>query len=550
MVELKVGQTVRVYVAVWDFCGSIDKILYPKNILFDEIPPQDTITCLDLSGANIFFGLYCSGCTPEKYYSTWGFAYTDAQGIAFIDHIITEEDLAAYQDALTVNRSIQVSAQIQGIPPVGTSYSTKIEYSLPITVLPELTPTHYISLSLGFVPPELMTYFETYISAISDNLMTYIAPPPSPWVYLKTTYDRITNTFNLWFYIPATAVLTMAPGSLQDIYNWFAAWIAVIIGAILTIIGLVLAIFATGALLVLGLIALFAGVAILIWRVIDAVINEQKAITVATNLAIQTEQDNKEDAARKLAEDTWNKSVKTQTDCTTRLQTHRDANLAKINGFLDQYAKYPFLVTELIIIKDSYIKNTNGIITEFKTIPYIATTCDTYFVRLNSEISTSNVAINDALGRNINPAENYSIACKGWTNQAACEKGGCYWYDSSCHQEEACWIANPIGGCILSANTGKTIVGVTAGLILLGVAYWLVTRKGAEVTSIYIGAREAAAAEAARAKAAYKGITAPVTQYPAVSTKIITAPVSFPKPPPTRYPTPHYKLINVQRAGG
>lgn len=372
-----------------------------------------------------------------------------------------------------------------------------------------IAPTHYVSMSLGFVPPELITYFETYISAISDNLMTYIAPPPSPWEYVKTTYDRITNSFNLWFYIPATAVLTMAPGGLQDIYNWFAVWVAGIIGVIFIIIGLILAIFFTGPLLVLGLISLFAGVVVLVWRVYDAVTNEQKAETVATNLTIQIEQNNKEDQARNLAESLWNKSAKTQSDCTTRLQTYRDAHLAKINGFLDQYAKYPFLVTELTKLKDTYTTNANRIITEFKAIPYAATTCDTYFVRLNSEIGTSTVAINDALGRNINPAENYSIACKGWTNQAACEKADCFWYDSACHKEEACWIGSPLGGCVLSAGTGKTIVGVTVGLVVLGAAYWLLTRKRAEVTSIYVGAKEAVTTEAARAKAAYREIRPP-----------------------------------------
>jgi len=399
-----------------------------------------------------------------------------------------------------------------------------------IDIPPVLAPTHYISLSMGFVPPELVAYFETYISAISDNLLTYMPPPPSPWVYLKTTYDRVTSSFNLWFYIPATAVLTMAPGSLQDIYDWWAPLVVTAVGIILTIIGVILAVFFTGALLVLGLISLFAGLAVVAWSVYDARTNEMKAKTIATNLAIQIEQDNKEDAARNLAESIWNTSAKAQSDCTTRLQTHRDASLAKLNGFLDQYAKYPFLVTELTKIKGTYTTNANRIITEFKTIPYVSTTCDTYFVRLNNEISTSDVAINDALGRNINPAENYSIACKGWTNQAACEKGGCYWYDSSCHQEEACWISNPLGGCILSANTGKTIVGVTAGLILLGAAYWLATRKGAEVTSIYIGAKEAAAAEASRAKVAYKAITAPAVPskslpalYPGVTSKVISA---------------------------
>jgi hypothetical protein len=400
-------------------------------------------------------------------------------------------------------------------------------------------PTHYVSLSMGFVPPELITYFETYIAAISDNLMTYLAPLPDPWQYMGTTYDRVTNSFNLWLYIPATAILTMAPGGIQDIYDWFAAYGYAVLGAILTIIGLYLAFVAVGAaLLILGLIALFAGVVILVWRVYDAVQNEQKAITVATNLSIQIENNNKEDAARNLAEYIWTKSAKAQSDCITRLQTHRDSHLAILNGFLDQYAKYPGLVTELTKLKNTFTTNANSIISEFKTTPYAASTCDTYFVRLNSEISTSTVAKNEILGMYINPAENYSIACKGWTNQSACEKGGCYWYDSACHQEEACYISNPLGGCILSANTGKTIVGVTVGLVILGSVYWLMTRKRAEVSSIYIGAKEAATSEVTRAKTAYREITAPTPIKPLpvttiqsriIPSKAITPPIMIPK---------------------
>ncbi len=391
--------------------------------------------------------------------------------------------------------------------------------------------THYISLSMGFVPHELVACFETYISAISNNLMTKIAPPPSPWVYVKTTYDRITNSFNLWFYIPGTVALTMtvrddrgfmqhanpggelkelygfmsmSPGALQDLYDWFAAWVPLVTGILLILI----AAFGPFGIL-MDIVLLFAGLVILAWKVFDATSKQLLAETKATNLTIQLDQNNKEDQARSGVEDIWNKSAKTQSDCTTRLQSHRDIHLAKLNGYLDQYAKYPGLVTELNKEKDAFTTNANGIITEFKTVSYTASTCDTYFVRLNSEIGTSNVAINDSLGRYIKIDETYSVACKGWTNQAACEKGGCFWYNSSCSQEEQCWISNPLGGCVLSARTGKAVVGATAAIFLTAFAYWLFTRKKEEVISIYAGAKEAAAAEAERAKAAYRAIRPP-----------------------------------------
>lgn len=378
-----------------------------------------------------------------------------------------------------------------------TIYTNDVLYYQP-------APTHYVSLSMGFVPAELITYFETYISAISDNLMTKLAPLPSPWEYVKTTYDRITNSFNIWLYLPATAVLYMSPGAMQDIYDYFTAWAPLVAGILLILIAAFVPFsgFVT-------LVLLFSGLAILAWKVIDATSKQIKAEGTATNLIIQLEQTNKETQARNAAEDLWNKSAKSQSDCITRLQSHRDIHFAKLNGYLDQYAKYPGLITELNKEKDTFTTNANSIITEFKTVPYIASACDTYFVRLNSEIGRSDVAITDSLGRYIKPDETYSVACKGWTNQAACEKAECFWYDGACHKEENCWISNPLGGCVLSAGTGKTIVGVTVGLVLLGTAYWLLTRKQAEVSSIYVGAREAVTTEAARAKAAYGAIRAP-----------------------------------------
>ena len=101
------------------------------------------------------------------------------------------------------------------------------------------------------------------------------------------------------------------------------------------------------------------------------------------------------------------------------------------------------------------------------------------------------------------------MTCIGWTNQAACEQAECYWYDGSCHKEENCWISNPLGGCTLSAGTGKTIVGVTVGIAVLGGLYWLLTRKREEVVSIYSGAREAATTEVSRARTAYRAIRPP-----------------------------------------
>ncbi len=73
-------------------------------------------------------------------------------------------------------------------------------------------------------------------------------------------------------------------------------------------------------------------------------------------------------------------------------------------------------------------------------------------------------------------------------------------------KKEDCWIAAPLGeGCVLSAKTGKIIVGSVAAVGILGVVYWFVTRRPAEAKIVIERVKE----EAARARAAYREIRAP-----------------------------------------
>lgn len=377
--------------------------------------------------------------------------------------------------------------------------------------------THYVSLSMGFVPPELITYFETYISAISDNLMTYMVPFPSPWVYLKTTYERAENAFRIWLYLPPTATASvMVMTWVDDMLNFLSTWVPIVVGIIAAIIGgaIIVAGAIIGGLTVVGTIValglLIGGVAILYWKIHEIVTARDIAEETAKNGAIQINIFTNFDATKDNINKAWEASKKTLADCTTRLEGYRDMYLASvIDSYIDKYAKYAAFITELQAERAAFLTTANAIIAEFKTKPYTVDVCNTYYASLDGAITASKVKVNDSVAKNIDPTKTYETTCKGWTNQAACEKAECHWYNSSCNLEEQCWIANPLGGCILSASTGKTIVGVTVGLALLGAVYWLLTRKREEVISIYAGAKEAAGAEAARAKAAYRGIRAP-----------------------------------------
>ncbi|MDP3353384.1 MAG: hypothetical protein Q8S44_06565, partial [Flavobacteriaceae bacterium] len=416
MVNLEVGQTIRVNIAVWDFCGEAGyNAIYISEVGINTVPALDSdVRCLDITGLAIAFRLVtagdarCRGCDPEVVYSTWGTAYTDSRGYAYIDHKITEADLAAYQVAVSSGSGVRVLACITGAK---GQQIIRHRCSDSITFTPALPPTHYISLSLGFVPPELITCFETYISAISDNLMTYLAPPPSPWVYVRTTYDRITNSFNIWLYLPETAVLSMSPGALQDIYDFIAAWAPLVIGIMLILIA------AFGPFGVLAdIVLLFAGLVILAWKVVDATSKQLLAETIATNLDTQISQDNKESQGKQLVEDTWEKSGKTSDDCLTRLSARQSNHNAKIKGYLDIYAKYPNFVTKLTAESTKFTTNANAIISGFKAQAYTADVCSTYAVQMDNEINSSNLRMNDLLSTFVPPDVPYSVPCKGWTN--------------------------------------------------------------------------------------------------------------------------------------
>jgi hypothetical protein len=367
--------------------------------------------------------------------------------------------------------------------------------------------THFISMSLGFVPPELVAYFQEYINQISDQLMMKIALPPYPWQYQGTTYDPVKNSFNLWFYLPPTSTLTMSPGALDGLWDWISVWGMLILGAVLAIIGGVILVSAAivpaaGILVIAAIASLIAGVAILSWRVYDAVTGQVKAETIATNLDNQISQDNKESVAKQSVEAIWEKSAKTSDACLARLVAHQTFHNAKIKGYLDQYAKYPDFVTKLTAESTTFTTNSNAILAGFRTQAYSADVCNTYVVKMDNEINSSNLRINDLLSTVIPPDQSYSVPCKGWTNQADCETAECFWYDGACHPEENCWIPNPVGGCVLSAGTGKIIFGTVALAGIIGIGYWVATRHPAEAGAIIRGAREAAREEAARARAA------------------------------------------------
>jgi hypothetical protein len=490
MSNILVGQEILITAAVWDFCSTTQQALFVNEVGIDHYATQDpSIACLNVSGIGVTFmlvgtsgSIQCTSCTPAKIYSTLGTVTTNSVGIASISHKVTTNDLNAYTDSVTKGTNLRIIACITA--PKGQSVLSS-QCSDNVVVYQALQPTHYINLSLGFVPPQLASYFQTYIVDISEQLFTQIAYPPAPWIYVKTTYDPVQNAFNIWFYLPPT----MSPDPLSDLFTWHLAWVGALIGVLLLILVIVTggaAIFGIG-----GLYILIASAVILsssLYVIYTGTIALQNA---ATNALQQLSNVNKENQGKTIIDKTWSASAKVQADCLNRLTSYMNLHNSAIDGNVNTFGKHANLVTSLNAEKASFTTSANSIITLFKAATYTVDVCNTFYSNLDSLVTASNVRIATLISQNAPPGEGYSPTCAGWSNQANCEQNECYWYNGTCHVGPNCWISNPLGGCILSAGTGTLIVGIIAVAAIGGAALWLLTRYPKETRTIVTGAQGA-----------------------------------------------------------
>jgi hypothetical protein len=524
MTTIIVGQKIKISASVWDFCGTSDQSIYVNEVGINFYAQQDPyIACLNLSGIGVTFKLVgvsgsaeCDRCTPENIYSILGVASTSSVGLVSIDHIVTASDLSSYNDSIAKHTVFKIIACITDSK---GQQILKNTCSDNVTVYQALQPTHFISLSMGFVSPQLANYFQKYIIDISEQLYTKIAYPPPPWVYVKTTYDSVKNAFNIWYYMPST----MSPDSFSDLLNSVLAWSGLIVGVILAIAGI--ALIATGGTAAVlfgvgGLYYLAAGAIILSLSLYEMVSGTQKLQNTVTNQGQQLSNINKEDQGKVLLTKLWEQSPKKQADCSLRLKSYMDLHNSIIDGDVNIFAKYATLVTALKSEKDSFTTTAKGIITQFQGTSYTVDVCNTFYNNLDAQVTASSVRISTLISQNVVPGESYSPTCIGWGNQADCEKGECFWYNGGCHKDPNCWIPNPVGGCILSAGTGTVIVGTIGLIIIAGVAYWLVTRNPTETKTIFTSAKGAVTGEAEKAKQAYRRVvppTQPLHQYPIIT---------------------------------
>lgn len=474
MVNVKVGQTIRVNIAVWDFCGELgNNALNIPGVGIDTMPALDPdVICQDITGLAIEFRLVtagdvlCKGCNPEVVYSTWGTAYTDSRGYAYIDHTITPDDLAAYQAAALSGNYVKVLACITGAK---GQQIINHRCSETMTVLTPAAPTHYLDFKLFENASGIFDVLKSHATMLTATINSFI-PVEAGWTVYSTEVDTSKGILRL---------------HLSSTGSWGIVEIAMFLFAIIiTAIGaLLLIIFLPVGLLGIAIIAASAIVLdYVVYRIIDYNVELQQKVT---NLQAKDQNDTKLDQTVAAVLEEYEKSVKTKDDCLNKLNGLR----ISYTTYLDTMQKnFPNLYTPAM--KRAFQSTADNAIAQFRDGKI---TCE----RATEIITTSGATARADISTNFTANYNTTL---GYTPP-----------------KKECWIAKPLSeDCILSASTGKWIVGGAVALAGLGIVYWAVTRKPAETRIVFEKAKEAAIkaeeiakAEYGRMKTAYREIRAP-----------------------------------------
>lgn len=470
MVNLRVGQTIRVYTTVWDFCGELgNNAIYISDVGIDTIPSLDPIvTCQDISGLSIEFRLVtsgdilCKGCNPEVVYSTWGTAYTNGQGLAYIDHVVTDSDLAAYQAATSSGNYVKVLACITGAKGQQV-LSHKCSASL--TVLTSAAPTHYIEFGMLENASGILETIKSYATMLTATINSFI-PVESGWTVFQTEVDTSRGTLRL-------ALSQTGSWGILEIAELLFSIIITAIGAILLII-----FFPVGLLGIAIIVSAAVVLNYVVYRIIDNNVELQQKVN---NLQAKDQNDTKLDQVRAAVFEEYEKSAKTKDDCLNLLNGLRIST----SEYMDTMQKnFPNLYTPSI--KRTYQATVDTAIQQLRE--------DKITCARAMEIESGAHAISKG-DVSTNFTANYNTTL-GYTPPKL-----------------DCWITAPSGdSCILSANTGKWIVGSALALTVLGITYWAVTRKPTETKIVIEGAKQVAAKGAQIAKTEYDRMKAAYTQ--------------------------------------
>jgi len=482
----KVGDTIQLCAKVEDFCGEEYQFLYlydadiqkEENCILDCARPNCAYGCINTSNREVIVksvrdynitlnDVNCSNLSADKIYRTLGSMSTDTRGIAGIYYTVTEQDRSDYLDAIENNKTYDIvfcmtddlatsahAIVFQGVvieenpckgiicPDIcidNDLWSQKCDPDTQKCVkdvlkkenAPECTATHYIEYDFTGLPQDFRDFVFDNITYIANALGGYL-PLPENIQYVSSDYAN--GKFRIYvIYTPPLSGITLEN---------FAVFVASIL--IFIIAGRISAGFLT-----ITIILSVIGVVLLSWTIYDIAKSESTSGTQSEPSALDK---------IKIIEDYINnyhtKSCnELYPDCATEPPTCDAGTMRAYLGCIGgmKLAQYDHATS----ISGQYDQNKHDeIANKIK---------DT-----DQCLANGTCTPNDAKNALNKITSDVNTAVENAENKVTC--GTDEFFNEETKQcEPVCWIHKPlVGGCLLTAKTGKLIL---LGVALAGMTY-------------------------------------------------------------------------------
>lgn len=478
MVIFRVNDTVNLCASIVDFCGTSNFLInHDINVSVSPNPCNINIAipngCLSLAGRILEFQWTNASGSVEKHtcnvltnLKTLGTAVTDSQGVASLQYTITQNDL----DLFTASGylfDLRVCINDVDIQPTVLS-KTRNEYQPDsITIQSPFQLTHYAKIPLVFLTDEVADLLESKISEISNRFVTDVGTLPAPWIYLYTTFERSTGSLVVYLHntsVPLSVSKYDIVTDIQGVLDWlwnnlfglFSLFVAVLGAAAMVIGGVTL----------LPLIAAILGVVGTGVWIYDAIIQKEELKKEVDNLNVLKQQGEIPNNIKQFVIDCWNSSDSSQEACLKcRFDMYKNLHIEWIKGYILKYPQQIAMADELNNEINTFIITADNIINQFSAQPYSVSVCDTYYILIDSEVSSS-VTRTIAIVNSYITGGVWTIKCSDYVTTGLCKQAGCMWSYDKCVSKQSCLIPNIDGTCLFS--TENAIAGIPA---VLGIGF-------------------------------------------------------------------------------
>ena len=316
--QWKPSDVINICVSIDEFCGINHQYIYPKDINVTKYPDSCSLIfgtergCgLHLNNVEFTFKLVKTissteqkTCNPQQVYNTIGTARTDSNGVANFIYEVTDQDRLDYESS---GGNYKVMACItngdgnlldSGYISITTSSITIVQnicYGIMCTkpicsngklyepicdsatglcvvdtnrLILDPCPTHYIEYDFSILPSSFLNYVSTYITDIVNNIGIYLNPIlPINVIYRTVTYDSQNRKFRLFVDYTGTLGLSNNIETLVDIPQALGDLAWTFAGIAMFIIGAIIVVAVPGYGLIIGPVVAVAGIFVVQWSI-------------------------------------------------------------------------------------------------------------------------------------------------------------------------------------------------------------------------------------------------------------------------------------------